>query len=175
MIVHVKTLCLQQYLRSIETLNVHAEKAGVTIWLENLPDYTRYRPFHYIFTHAEEFKYILERVDNQMLYDVGHGHINARQSVQSVLLEHHARIATISLSNNNGTLDQHLALDQGTIDMASVLETLVRTRWRGLVAFETRAVKPSLSIASFLSLCERQSFETLGLGSDVTNPQPSAT
>jgi len=32
------------------------------LWLENLSNYTTYRPFHYIFTKFEEYKYILDRV-----------------------------------------------------------------------------------------------------------------
>lgn len=154
MVSYTKSLCLDQYLKSIEELNAHAEKLGVDIVLENLPNYPHYRPFHYIFTLDKEFEYILDRVDNKLFCDLGHANVNAELSVEDLIKKYASRISAISISNNDGLKDQHYALHKGTIDYKKVVEIMIERKWRGIVAFETRAVLPSKSISDFSELCD---------------------
>lgn len=52
----------------------------------------------------------------------------------------------MSFSNNNGQQDQHLSLERGTVDYYQLIQSILSSGWRGIVAFETRDQTPSESI-----------------------------
>jgi len=111
---------------------------GVTVWLENLSYYPRYRPFSYVFTRHEDYSHAVSVLpDIRFILDVGHANVNQSIALQ-VIRDYHSSIAALSLSNNDGSADAHLALDEGTISTTELAATIGGTNWTGIVAFETR-------------------------------------
>lgn len=142
MIVQAKKIALDNYLKSIVELSQYASEKGLTdIYLENLSNYVNYRPFHYIFTHDAEYTYVIERLlghKNVFLFlDAGHANIEGGRPAE-VIRKYHRLIRGISFSNNNGIQDQHFGIHDGTCDYRDVVNAIIETSWRGLVAFETR-------------------------------------
>lgn len=139
---------------SLKELRQYADKKNVHIWLENLSNYPNYRPFTYIATSKDEFSYILKQVDISIFFDIGHANVNAIIPADEFFYSFHKNIVAISMSNNNGTLDQHLGLENGSIDYHRFVDLMLETKWSGIVAFETRNVSPRKSIQSLYSIIE---------------------
>lgn len=140
LVVKAKKEALDNYLRSLEIIVSHAEKMGVMVLLENLSNYINYRPFHYIFTTAPEYKYILDRLDSKnvaLFFDVGHAAI-CDGNPAAVIEEFHERIWGMSFSNNDGVRDLHLGIHKGIIDYQKVINTILDVGWQGVLAFEVR-------------------------------------
>jgi L-ribulose-5-phosphate 3-epimerase len=141
MIVQAKKIGLDNYLKSIVELSTYAEPKGVDIYLENLSNYKNYRPFHYMYTHIEEYDYILNRLVGRngiyLFLDVGHEHI-CDGDPSTVIRKYHHLIKGISFSNNNGQQDQHFGIKDGTLNYDLMMQAIIDSNWKGLVAFETR-------------------------------------
>lgn len=150
----VKKAALNGLIESLKELREYAAKKNVTIWLENLSNYPNYRPFTYIATSKDEFAYILDQIDIPIFFDIGHANVNAIVPVDEFFFSFHSKIAAISMSNNNGSLDQHLGLESGNIDYHSFVDLMLQTEWSGIIAFETRNVPPRKSIQSLYSIIE---------------------
>ncbi|TCO55749.1 sugar phosphate isomerase/epimerase family protein [Actinocrispum wychmicini] len=129
---------LDRFLTLLATVVREAADKGVTIWLENLSFYPKYRPFSYVFTREADFAVALDRIpDVKFILDVGHANVNQPASVP--IFENFApSIAALSLSNNSGDQDAHLALPEGTLEVTRITEVIRSTEWQGLIAFETR-------------------------------------
>ena len=141
----VKKMALDQFVLSVETLLEYAEKRGVTLYLENLSNYTNYSPFHYIFTTPAEVKYVIEKISEiKLFFDVGHANIG--NDPIEFFKSCHQSIAGMSFSNNNGDKDQHCGLDKGEISYADLVEAILDCDWLGIIAFETRGKTTSQSI-----------------------------
>ncbi len=153
-IASVKKSALNGLIESIKELKEYAAKKNVAIWLENLSNYPNYRPFTYIATSKDEFAYILDQVDIPIIFDIGHANVNSIIPVDEFFLSFHNKIAAISMSNNNGTLDQHLDLDSGSINYHNFVRIMLTTGWTGIIAFETRNVTPRKSIHSLCNIIE---------------------
>ena len=119
----------------LSKLEKFAEKQGVPIWLENLPlgeatvlasqnDYAFFSKQH------PKIKYV---------FDVGHANI-LNDHPMDIFRQFHRNISAISLSDNNGLYDGHLALGKGSVDFTSVLSTIKSQDWRGVLVFETLGV-----------------------------------
>jgi len=147
----IKKKAINNFLSSLNVLCSYANSKNVTIYLENLSNYKNYRPFHYIFTHEEEFELILSDTDLKIFYDLGHANIG-NASPKVIFEKYHKRIVGMSFSNNNGQQDQHLSLMKGTIDYKQILTSVQLTNWKGIVAFETRDVSPKKSISELENL-----------------------
>src|SRR3990167_6633403 len=125
LVIKAKKEALDNYLLSLDTIVSYAEKKGVTILLENLSNYKNYRPFHYIFTTWEEYKYVFDRIGDKhvnFFFDVGHGVICEGDPI-AVIEEFHNKIWGMSFSNNDGIRDLHLGIHQGLIDYQKVVDT----------------------------------------------------
>jgi len=146
LVAKAKQKALVKYHESLTELTVCAAEHGVELWLENLSNYTKYRPFHYIFTKFEEYRYILDRVpDVKFVLDVGHANIGNPDPLEG-FVEYHERIVAMSLSNNDGQKDFHHPLAYGDIDYPRVVRTIVSKGWKGLIVFETRGRDPDKSL-----------------------------
>ncbi len=75
MIVKAKKNALNNYLCSVVELEEYANKMCVSLYLENLSNYKHYSQFRYIFTHMEEFEFILNATALHLFLDVGHANI----------------------------------------------------------------------------------------------------
>jgi L-ribulose-5-phosphate 3-epimerase len=152
LVTKVKQKAIENYLDSIKILTNYAETKKVQIFLENLSNYKKYKPFHYIFTHEEEFDFILRELPSvRLLLDLGHANICEGKPIQ-LIKKYYPHIAAMSLSNNNGNKDQHLALHKGSIDYKEVVETIISVGWKGIIAFETRGRSPLNSANDLLNL-----------------------
>jgi L-ribulose-5-phosphate 3-epimerase len=138
LICKAKKLALDNYLRSIRELHEYAQSKSVVLYLENLCNYKHHRPFHYIFTNAEEIEYILSNIAEINLFlDIGHANVGDGNPVD-LIRKYHKRIVGMSFSNNNGQFDQHLGLNQGTVDYHIIIKSILETQWKGVIGFETR-------------------------------------
>lgn len=140
LVIKAKKEALDAYLRSLELIVNYAKKKNVMILLENLSNYLNYRPFHYIFTTPDEYRYVFDRIkdDNvKFFFDVGHAAI-CNGDPAAVIHEFHDSIWGMSLSNNDGVRDMHLGLDQGIISYENIVSKIIECQWRGVVAFEVR-------------------------------------
>ncbi|OAI49443.1 hypothetical protein AYO45_02445 [Gammaproteobacteria bacterium SCGC AG-212-F23] len=163
LVVKAKKKALDSYLQSLDKIIAYAEKKKVTILLENLSNYKNYRPFHYIFTTPEEYKYVFDRIAAKHVYfffDVGHGVICDGDPV-GVIREFNKRIWGMSFSNNDGIRDLHLGIPEGVINYQKVVDTIIETRWRGVLAFEVRGRSFTQSISDVVKLFEREKLTAL--------------
>ncbi|WP_224970714.1 sugar phosphate isomerase/epimerase family protein [Acinetobacter oleivorans] len=139
-IVLAKQKALDNYILSVKELAEYAAAKSVDIYLENLSNYKNYRPFHYVFTHMEEYDYVFNKIDHKNVYfflDAGHANVGEGDPV-AVVDKYHDKIKGISFSNNNGEQDQHFSIGRGTVNYSDFIETINRHNWKGLVAFEVR-------------------------------------
>lgn len=154
-IIQAKKIALENYLKSIIELADYAKKKNVDIYLENLSNYKNYRPFHYIFTCAEEYDFILRNLNNHtnvyLFLDIGHAHIGEGKPAD-VIINYHKKLKGISFSNNNGIQDQHLGIGDGSIDYAELILAIHQTQWSGLVAFETRNQSTEQGLQELINL-----------------------
>lgn len=156
LVIKAKKEALDNYLNSLDIIVSYAEKKGVTILLENLSNYKNYRPFHYIFTTAEEYKYVFDRIGANhvhFFFDVGHGAICDGDPI-AIIKEFYNKIWGMSFSNNDGVRDLHLGIHQGLIDYQKVVDAIIETSWRGVLAFEVRGRSFTQSIDDVVKLFE---------------------
>lgn len=141
-----KAIALQNLYRSLLELSRYARDKGVELWLENLSNFTKQRPFHYIFSTPAEFKFIFEQVpDLKFLLNVGHANIGNDDPFAG-FAAYHDRIVALSLSNNDGEKDHHFPLPYGSMSYAPLLKMIENTGWRGLLVFETHGRDPDRSL-----------------------------
>ncbi len=151
-IIPVKNLALNNLIKSIQELKKYAHGKGVSLWLENLSNYTEFKPFHYIACTTNEFEIILNKVNIKLFFDMGHANINAELPVEDFFNKFKDNIVGISMSNNDGHQDQHFKLQQGTLNYKNIIKIISESGWNGIIAFETRnALNPNSSIRTFLS------------------------
>jgi L-ribulose-5-phosphate 3-epimerase len=133
-----RSAALERLFAMLQRIIQRAEDRGVTIWLENFSHYPRYRPFSYVFTRHEDYSQAISALpDIHFILDIGHANVNQWIALR-VIRDFHSSLAALSLSNNDGSADAHLALDQGTISTTELATTIKETNWAGIVAFETR-------------------------------------
>lgn len=159
-----KARALDRLVESLGEVVSYARARGVDIWLENLSNYTRYRPFHYVFTKLAEFRYVLDRVPSvKFILDIGHANVGNTDPFEGFDAFHH-RIVGLSLSNNEGEKDTHFPLAYGTVRYPVLLRKLAATGWRGLIVFETRGRTPDRSLGDLAEIYAQQ----------VGSPEPHA-
>lgn len=140
-----KKKSLQIFLSSLDKLLNYASSKNVDILLENLSNYKHFSPFHYIFTSPDEVACVLEKFPKlNLLLDVGHANIG-NEPIQ-FFTQFHNSIFAMSLSNNNGVNDQHLPLEKGEINYINLISEIIKLKWKGIIAFETRGHRSSQNI-----------------------------
>ncbi len=157
LVIKAKKKALDSYIKSLEIIVSYAEKKRVTVLLENLSNYKNYRPFHYIFTTPDEYRYVFERISGKhvrFFFDVGHGGICNGDPI-AVIHDFHNIMWGMSFSNNNSINDQHLGINQGSIDYQKVVNKIVETNWNGVLAFEVRGRSFAQSINDVVKLFEK--------------------
>jgi sugar phosphate isomerase/epimerase len=101
----------RQNLESVRLLVSMANKKGLNIALENVPE-----PFPFLMKSVEDFQkfYSEVNVDVGMTLDVGHAHI--RNEVKAFLKTFGRKIVHMHLSDNIGDNDRHLGIGFGNVD-----------------------------------------------------------
>lgn len=145
---------LERFLTLLAEVVAEAAEKGVEVWLENLSYYPKFRPFSYVFTREADFAVALDAIPGiKFILDVGHANVN--QSAAAPAFEKFSSsIAALSLSNNGGDQDAHLALDEGTLSVREITEAVRARNWQGIIAFETRNESVESGIAYLTKLWE---------------------
>jgi sugar phosphate isomerase/epimerase len=129
---------LERFLTLLGDVVREATEKGVEVWLENLSYYPKFRPFSYVFTREADFEAALSALpDLKFILDVGHANVNQAAAVP-IFEKYSSSIAALSLSNNSGDQDAHLALDEGTLSIRQITDAIRSRGWEGIIAFETR-------------------------------------
>lgn len=147
MINEYKAGALKAYKSSVIALAEYAQHKGVEIWVENLEYYSDKHPFYTVYSKLKEYEELLDgSPDNvRMILDVGHEHISGDPIITFNKLKD--RIAAVSLNDNDGVHDTHMALGKGTLDISGFLTAMSESGWKGVMAFETRGRDPKDEIA----------------------------
>jgi L-ribulose-5-phosphate 3-epimerase len=138
LVAEVRQAGLHQLITNLRALVAYAAPRGVQVWLENLCNYTRFHPFYYICTTADEIATVLEQVPGVHLFlDVSHAYVNGGDPV-AMFRQFHNRIIGMSFSDNHQDRDAHLPLGAGSLPFDALVAAIIEAGWRGMVGFETR-------------------------------------
>jgi sugar phosphate isomerase/epimerase len=105
----------------LDAVALQADKSGAHVCLENL--FARLTPF----TTPEDFAAVFERWPQMaMTLDVGHAFIDGHgmDRILAFVQRFGERIHHVHISDNSGQRDEHLAVGDGAIDFAVLIEAL---------------------------------------------------
>jgi len=123
---------------TLENAVRRAEKLGITLTLENMNVLPESAEIRYLGCTADEVLAILEAIDSPNLtscVDVGHAHLlpgGAAPFIEKLA----GRIGHVQLTDNDGVIDDHLALGEGTLDLPSIFTALDSAGYNGPIAIE---------------------------------------
>lgn len=126
---------LTQTLRGCADL---AEELGVQMVLENMNVLPPEAEVLYLGCTTDEVAAILDAVDSPSLtccLDLGHAHL-LEEGAKAFAERFAGRIGHVQLTDNDGALDNHLALGDGTLDVAESFEQLLSFGYTGGIAIE---------------------------------------
>lgn len=104
----------------------YAERRRVPLVIENMNRLPGDSEFQYLGVTVEEFRDLFRRIRSPYLglaLDVAHCHL-LPGGVLPFLRAFPERIHAVQLSDNRGTVDEHLAIGDGTVDFSRVLTAL---------------------------------------------------
>jgi L-ribulose-5-phosphate 3-epimerase len=135
----LRRTAMSDFTNIVNELNDYAQSQGVTLWLENLEHYQNRRPFYTLFSMFEQYRRVFSEVDPavKFILDLGHENISSDHPHET-LAYFIDRIVAVSVSNNDGSVDSHSPLDQGTLDYQKVIEVLKTHGWKGHLSVETK-------------------------------------
>jgi sugar phosphate isomerase/epimerase len=125
----VKDRVIEQTKRSLVELAPIAIDNSVDLAVENMPV-----GINGTCTTAEELLEVIGESELGVCFDMGHA--NTAGQVDD-LLKHVKRFRNVHLHNNNGTWDQHNAIDDGTADVAAVVQTIEHSSYGGNYIIES--------------------------------------
>jgi sugar phosphate isomerase/epimerase len=122
----------KQNIESIRTLQKTAEKHGVNIAIENVPE-----PYPFVMKTVEDFtKFYKEtNLNIGLVLDVGHAHLNGQ--IELFLKTFAGKIVHIHASDNMGETDQHLGIGYGKISWQQLAQTLKEIAYDKTVIIES--------------------------------------
>lgn len=115
-----------------------AEEVDVRLVLENMNVLPPEAEVRYLGCTTAEVAEILEAVRSAYLsvcLDLGHAHL-LPEGALSFAEAFRDRIGHVQLTDNDGVVDRHLALGEGTLDVAGALASLLRFGYEGCIAIE---------------------------------------
>lgn len=115
-----------------------AEEAGVQMVLENMNVLPPEAEVLYLGCTTDEVAEVLDAVDSPHLtccLDLGHAHL-LPEGARAFTERFAGRIGHVQLTDNDGVHDQHLALGEGTLDLAESFDQLLRFGYTGGIAIE---------------------------------------
>jgi sugar phosphate isomerase/epimerase len=124
-----KDKVVEQTKRSLAELAPIAADHSVELAIENLPV-----GINGTCTTAEELIEVVTPSSIGVCFDVGHA--NTAGQVDA-FVEHASLFRNVHLHNNDGTWDQHNAIDDGTADIAAVVQSIERSGYRGNYIIES--------------------------------------
>jgi sugar phosphate isomerase/epimerase len=124
-----KDKVVEQSKRSLAELAPVAADHSVELAIENLPV-----GINGTCTTAEELIGVVTPSSVGVCFDVGHANTAGQVGA---FMEHISLFRNVHLHNNDGTWDQHNAIDDGTADIASVIRSIERSNYRGNYIIES--------------------------------------
>jgi len=140
-------LC-ETFARAVE----YAERKRVPLVIENMNRLPADSEFQYLGVTVEEFSDLFRRIRSPYLglaLDVAHCHL-LPGGVAKFVRSFPDRIREVQLSDNHGTVDQHLTIGEGTVDFARVLHLLRGVRFSGPLIIELTDIRKKLRSQSRL-------------------------
>jgi sugar phosphate isomerase/epimerase len=141
------SLC-ETFTRAVE----YAERQRVPLVIENMNRLPGDSEFQYLGVTVEEFTDLFRRIRSPYLglaLDVAHCHL-LPGGVARFVRSFPDRIREVQLSDNYGTVDQHLTIGDGTVDFARVLHLLGSIQFSGPLIIELADIRKKLRSRSRL-------------------------
>lgn len=130
----------QLNMNSVRSLQKIAEKHGVAIAIENVPE-----PFPFVLKSVDDFSRFYDELDDDLSLTLDVGHANLNQQIQAFITTFSDKIVHVHASDNKGDYDAHLGIGYGTINWTSVAKALKHIDYSGAVMLESvRHVQESL-------------------------------
>lgn len=126
------SLAWQLNLESARRLLETAEKYGVKIAIENVPE-----PYPFLMKSVRDFKRFYRDLgeDLPLVLDVGHANLN--HQIRDFITQFPDKLAHVHASDNDGTGDQHLGIGRGNINWTEIAEALTEIGFDGVVMIES--------------------------------------
>ena len=117
---------------SVRQLQKIAEKHGVEIAIENVPESGTF-----VLRSVEDFSRFYDELndDLSLTFDVGHANLN--QQIQAFITTFSDKIVHVHASDNKGNYDAHLGIGHGTVNWTNVARALKRIGYTGAVMLES--------------------------------------
>jgi sugar phosphate isomerase/epimerase len=140
----IKQKILQFNFESLQTCSSHAQDCGIAMCVENMPDIDGL-----LYQDLHELDSLVRDVDAYMTLDVGHAHNNGFSAEEMLK---YSRIKHLHLSDNDGSFDQHNALGDGNVNFQSLLKTLKRIKYDGVLVVEVKNLQDVLHSLDYLKM-----------------------
>lgn len=123
-------------LKSTHELLKEAEKYGLKIAIENVPD-----PFPFLLKRVGEFESFYEALGADGLklgitFDVGHANINGE--INEFMERFRSKIVHIHVHDNNGDFDAHLGVGFGSINWVEAISAIKKMNYKGVLVIESK-------------------------------------
>ena len=125
-----KDKIMKKCIKSVEECLLYAEKYGIQICVENMPDMEGM-----ICKSLDELYGLTSNLKAFMTLDVGHAH-NMGISIQEMLK--YDNIGHIHLSDNDGSFDDHDAIGSKNMDFEFLFNELNRIKFNGICIIEVK-------------------------------------
>jgi sugar phosphate isomerase/epimerase len=122
----------KQMYQSIELLYAKAEEHGMNIAMENLP-----AKYWFLMNTPQEFQKMYTETNLPIGIALDLGHANLEGQIQPFFNQLADKIVHIHASNNDGSDDQHLGIEDGSIDYVWFSETLKKIGYSNAVVVES--------------------------------------
>jgi sugar phosphate isomerase/epimerase len=140
-------LC-ETFARAVE----HAERRRIPLVIENMNRLPAESEFQYLGVTVEEFTDLFRRIRSPYLglaLDVAHCHL-LPGGVARFVRSFPEQIREVQLSDNHGTVDQHLTIGEGTVDFSRVFQLLRGIHFSGPLIIELTDIRKKLRSRSRL-------------------------
>ena len=119
-------------IRSLRWLQRYAGDYGVEVLLENVPN-----PTPYLLVSLDDFRLFDAEMTPRMDYVLDIGHSNLLGETLGFIEEFGSRIKHVHVSDNEGDVDTHLAIGDGSIDWEESMGALKKMGFNGWIVIES--------------------------------------
>ncbi|MFQ6087080.1 MAG: sugar phosphate isomerase/epimerase family protein [Candidatus Bathyarchaeia archaeon] len=117
---------------SVRQLQKIAEKHGVEIAIENVPE-----PFPFVLKSAEDFSRFYDELNDDLNLALDVGHANLNRQIQAFITTFSDKIVHVHASDNRGDYDAHLGIGYGTVNWTDVADALKQISYSGTLMLES--------------------------------------
>lgn len=120
---------------SMRRLDKAAQQYGVTLCIENMPDF-----WAMLGIRASELAEMIDGTDLSVCFDIGHA--NTSGQIEAMVDTFGDRIRNVHIHDNHGKSDEHLTIGDGDVDFGHVLRLL--KGYAGRFIIESRSLDSAL-------------------------------